>query len=343
LASNLQKILIYSPNWIGDAVMATPMVRETRRIFPESHLTVFARDWVSPVYRYVDGIDKIMTFSRAQRKDYSARQKLIERIQDQNFDVVLLLPDSFSTAWLMYRSGISRRIGYTGQFRSWMLTDQIPLKSGRSLHRSDKYINMLQSFEPDLNFGQSPQLELTNSEDFSVPKGWQVDKFHIGINPFSVATSRRWPQRYWQTLIDSLADDFVQFVMFGGPNDTEAAAQIVDGLKTQILVLTGKTSLEESIQLISKCDLFISNDSGPMHIADAAGVPTLGFWGAGDTSETGLRSRISKNLNADVYCSPCRKNQCINKKEPLICLHSLPPEMVLAEVQYFLDHQEFRG
>jgi len=322
--------------------MATPMVRETRRIFPDAHITVFARDWVSPVYRYVGGIDKIMTFSRAQRKDYNARQKLTQRIQDQNFDMVFLLPDSFSTAWLMYRSGIPKRIGYTGQFRSWMLTDRLPLKSGRSLHRSDKYINMLNSYESDLGFGESPKLEFTENDDFSAPSNWDKSKFHIGINPFSVATSRRWPQRYWQLLIDSMGDDSVQFVMFGGPNDTAAAAQITKDLKTPILVLTGKTSLEESIRLISKCDLFISNDSGPMHIADASGVPTLGFWGAGDTSETGLRSDISKNLNADVYCSPCRKNQCINKKEPLICLHSLPPEMVQSEVQYFLDHQKFR-
>lgn len=321
--------------------MATPMVREARRIFPDDYIAVFARDWVAPVYQYVDGINEIINFSRSQRKNFASRQQLIQQLRKSNFDLAFLLPDSFSTAWLLYWSGIQERIGYAGQFRTWMLTNRLPLKPSRLLHRSDKYISMLHQFDSDLKFGETPALDIPeNPENF--PTGWNTKKVHIGINPFSVATSRRWPHEYWQQLIDLIHDPRIQFVMFGGPGDKTTAEKIISGTNTEILNLTGKTSLRESIQLISGCNLFISNDSGPMHIADAAGVPTLGFWGAGDTRETGLRSDRSKNLNANVYCSPCRKNECINKKEPLICLKSLPPDLVADEIRYFLEHQKFR-
>ncbi len=321
--------------------MAIPMVRETHRLFPDAHITVFARDWVAPVYKFVDGINEIISFSRSQRKTYSSRRQLIRQLKDRHFDIAFLSPDSFSTAWLLYRSRISRRVGYTGELRSWMLTDRLSLRSGQALHRTDKYINMLRVFGSELHFGLSPTFDIPHDDEDFLPAEWDPEKFHIGINPFSVASSRRWLQEYWQSLIDSLGDESIQFVMFGGPNDVAGADKLASELQTEILIQTGKTSLEESIRLIARCDLFVSNDSGPMHIADAAGVPTLGFWGAGDISETGLRSGISKNLNANVYCSPCRKNQCINKKEPLICLQSLSPDLVRSEIRYFLKHRKF--
>jgi len=340
---SLMKILIYSPNWIGDAVMAIPMIRETRSVYPEAEITVLARDWVAPVYKFVNGIDRIIQFSRAEIKTRKTRNAIIRNVRKDRYNIAFLLTDSFSTAWTIYRANIEQRVGYTGQFRSWMLTGKIPLHEAESVHRTDKYLAELHHLGHPVSTGQSPSFTGEKIKNFPPPDHWDPVKVHIGINPNSVASSRRWPIPYWQNLVMAFSSLNAQCIMFGGPRDQSTAAEILQPVSPDVIDLTGKTSLEESIRYIAQCDLFISNDSGPMHIADAAGVPTLGLWGAGDIRHTGLRSGFSKNLNAGVYCSPCRKNQCPNIREPLICLHSLPPKLVLEEVIHFLEHGGFRS
>lgn len=339
----MRKILIYIPNWIGDAVMAIPMVRETRRVYPDDELTLFAREWVSPVFQYLRGIDKIISFSREEIKRRKSKRTLIHHLRQGQYDTVYILPDSFSTSWIMYNARVKERIGYRNEFRSWMLTRSKSLRETRGIHRSDKYIQLLQHLGGELRYGTPPRFQTTGTGDTDTLAGWDSTKVQIGINPNAVATSRRWPIPYWIRLMNSLGEESRQFVLFGGPGDRDRAKMIARKTSAEIINLAGRCTLDESIRYISRCNLFISNDSGPMHIADAAGVPTLGFIGAADITATGLRNSHSKNLYAGVYCSPCLKNHCINKKEPLICLHAIPPELVTEEAEYLLKHNTFRN
>ncbi|MCF7804621.1 MAG: lipopolysaccharide heptosyltransferase II [Candidatus Marinimicrobia bacterium] len=322
------KILIYSPNWIGDAVMAIPMVRQTRTVFPDAEITVFARDWVAPVYRFVGEIDNIVEFSREEVKTSKSRRRIIKSLKVTGYDKAFLLTDSFSTAMTIFRARIPERVGYTGQFRSWMLTNRYSLKTGKSMHRSDKYCHLLSDYSDSISMGNSPEFDSLGNEEIQMPQGWDNAAIRIGVNPHSVATSRRWPEKNWIQLFDSYKDAQVQFIIFGGNDAREAGERLRESSGANVLNLAGETSLGESIRLMGQCQLFVSNDSGPMHIADAAGVPTVGLWGAGNTESTGLRSSPSVNLNADVYCSPCEKNQCINDDEPLLCMYSISPEWV---------------
>lgn len=322
------KILIYAPNWIGDAVMALPMIRRTRKAFPGAEFTVFARDWVAPVYRFLGEVDLIVEFSRDEIKSFWSRRRIIKSLKQEDYDQVFLLPDSFSTAMTMFRARIPERIGYTGQFRSWMLTRRYPLDIGRTMHRSDKYCHLLTGYADNVEMGSPPRFDGLEVGPVDLPDSWDKSAITIGINPHSVATSRRWPEEYWVQLFESFTNENIQFVIFGGVDARSIGDSIRSQTSAAVLNQAGKTTLKESIRLMGECRIFISNDSGPMHIADAAGVPTIGLWGAGNTAKTGLRSEHSVNINADVYCSPCEKNHCINKEEPMLCMHSVTPDWV---------------
>ena len=334
--------MVYVPNWIGDAVMAIPMVQETRRVYPDAELTVFGRNWVAPVFSYLVGIDSVISFSREEIKTRRTKRTIIRNLREGDYDKVYLLPDSFSTAWVMFHARVRERIGYTGELRSWMLTERTPRRTGKTMHRSDKYMHLLQDRENALNYGAAPRFETLKQNRETLPEEWDPGKTHIGLNPNAVATSRRYPIPYWIRLMNRISDDSRQFILFGGPGDTGRAEEILAGTTADVIDLTGKCSLETSIHHISCCDLFITNDSGLMHVSDAAGVPTLALCGAADLTETGLRNPYSRHLNAEVYCSPCVKNHCINRESPLLCLHELPPELVRSEAEYFLTNKQFR-
>jgi len=329
-----EKILVYSPNWIGDAIMAVPMVKTVKQVFPEAALTMFCKKWVAGVYRFLPEVDDIITFTRKERKARHTRSRIIERLRSQEFERAFILPDSFSTTRLIFQARIPQRIGYRDQFRSLMLTHRLSPRAGTGWHRSDKYMHVLHPFETELPYGLAPRLEAPPAPDMAqlCPK-YNPDKLVVGLNPQAVATSRRWPIPNWIQLIDMLAASEIQFILFGGPNDQERSARVAREARGDIVDMTGRLPLQDSITLMSRCDLFVTNDSGLMHVANALGVPTVGMYGAADVRITGLRGNIYRNINANVYCSPCVKNTCPNEKEPLICLTSITPDRVAAEVR----------
>ncbi|HKJ67278.1 MAG TPA: glycosyltransferase family 9 protein, partial [bacterium] len=208
----------------------------------------------------------------------------------------------------------------------------------RGWHRTDKYMYLLHPFSDTLPYGQPPKLTLQSTPDYAgLTPDWHPDKVHIGLNPQAVADSRRWPISNWIEFIRSFDPAGIQFIIFGGPDDTRRTVKILEQVSGDVIDVTGKLALEDSIRLMTGCEVFVTNDSGLMHVANAIGVPTIGFYGAADITKTGLRGNIYRNLNAEVYCSPCVRNTCLNKTEPLVCLHSIPPAWPLQAVQDFID------
>ena len=332
------KILVYAPNWIGDAIMAVPMVRTVKQVFPDATLTILCKHWVAGVYRFLPEIDDIVTFTREERKTRRTRSRLVNMIRSYAFDRAFILPDSFSTARVIFQSRIPERIGYRGQFRSLMLTRRLTLNEMAGRHRSDKYLHLLHPFGSELPYGLAPTLEKPEGPDpAALCPEYDPDKLVIGLNPQAVATSRRWPLPRWGELIRLLAAPGTQFILFGGPHDRDRSARIVRDAAGDVIDMTGRLPLQDSIALMSRCDLFVTNDSGLMHVSNALGVPTVGMYGAADISITGLRGNTYRNINADVYCSPCVKNTCPNTREPLICLTSITPEWVASEARALMD------
>jgi len=318
------KIGVYSPNWIGDAVMALKFIGRLRKKYAGDELIVIARDWVAAIYDNHPLINKVLPVPTKELTGVFNTIKTGRSLQKLNLDIFFMLPDSFRSAVIAWFSRSNARIGFAGQMRETFLTDQINLPK-EVIHRSEKYIYLLQNDEKAQDF-QQMGITLRDQEKKWANKILQENnvKDPIGLLTGSLAKSRSVPIGKWiEILKDKLADDN-QFVIIGekrnAGNAQEIIAQVGDD---KVISFCGKYTLRESIALISRCRAVIAADSGLGHIAADLDIPTISLFGAGDPEKTRPLGNLTQVITANVHCSPCGNNICGNNLEPMICLDTI--------------------
>ncbi len=318
------KIGVYSPNWIGDAVMALKFIGRLRKKYAGDELIVIARDWVAAIYDNHPLINKVLPVPTKELTGVFNTIKTGRSLQKLNLDIFFMLPDSFRSAVIAWFSRSNARIGFAGQMRETFLTDQINLPK-EAIHRSEKYIYLLQNDEKAQDF-QQMGITLRDQEKKWANKILQENnvKDPIGLLTGSLAKSRSVPIGKWiEILKDKLADDN-QFVIIGekrnAGNAQEIIAQVGDD---KVISFCGKYTLRESIALISRCRAVIAADSGLGHIAADLDIPTISLFGAGDPEKTRPLGNLTQVITANVHCSPCGNNICGNNLEPMICLDTI--------------------
>ena len=318
------KIGVYSPNWVGDAVMALKFIGRLRKKYAGDELIVIARDWVAAIYDNHPLINKVLPVPTKELTGVFNTIKTGRSLQKLNLDIFFVLPDSFRSAVIAWFSRSNARIGFAGQMRETFLTDQINLPK-EAIHRSEKYIYLLQNDEKAQDF-QQMGITLRDQEKKWANKILQENnvKDPIGLLTGSLAKSRSVPIGKWiEILKDKLADDN-QFVIIGekrnAGNAQEIIAQVGDD---KVISFCGKYTLRESIALISRCRAVIAADSGLGHIAADLDIPTISLFGAGDPEKTRPLGNLTQVITANVHCSPCGNNICGNNLEPMICLDTI--------------------
>ena len=323
------KIGVYSPNWIGDAVMALKFIGRLRKKYAGDELIVIARDWVAAIYDNHPLINKVLPVPTEELTGVFNTIKTGRSLQKLNLDIFFMLPDSFRSAVIAWFSRSNARIGFAGQMRETFLTDQINLPK-EAIHRSEKYIYLLQNDEKAQDF-QHVGITLRDQEKKWANKILQENnvKDPIGLLTGSLAKSRSVPIGKWiEILKDKLADDN-QFVIIGekrnAGNAQEIIAQVGDD---KVISFCGKYTLRESIALISRCRAVIAADSGLGHIAADLDIPTISLFGAGDPEKTRPLGNLTQVITANVHCSPCGNNICGNNLEPMICLDTISSSQI---------------
>jgi len=323
------KIGVYSPNWIGDAVMALKFIGRLRKKYAGDELIVIARDWVAAIYDNHPLINKVLPVPTKELTGVFNTIKTGRSLQKLNLDIFFMLPDSFRSAVIAWFSRSNARIGFAGQMRETFLTDQINLPK-EAIHRSEKYIYLLQNDEKAQDF-QHVGITLRDQEKKWANKILQENnvKDPIGLLTGSLAKSRSVPIGKWiEILKDKLADDN-QFVIIGekrnAGNAQEIIAQVGDD---KVISFCGKYTLRESIALISRCRAVIAADSGLGHIAADLDIPTISLFGAGDPEKTRPLGNLTQVITANVHCSPCGNNICGNNLEPMICLDTISSSQI---------------
>lgn len=323
------KIGVYSPNWIGDAVMALKFIGRLRKKYAGDELIVIARDWVAAIYDNHPLINKVLPVPTKELTGVFNTIKTGRSLQKLNLDIFFMLPDSFRSAVIAWFSRSNARIGFAGQMRETFLTDQINLPK-EAIHRSEKYIYLLQNDEKAQDF-QQMGITLRDQEKKWANKILQENnvKDPIGLLTGSLAKSRSVPIGKWiEILKDKLADDN-QFVIIGekrnAGNAQEIIAQVGDD---KVISFCGKYTLRESIALISRCRAVIAADSGLGHIAADLDIPTISLFGAGDPEKTRPLGNLTQVITANVHCSPCGNNICGNNLEPMICLDTISSSQI---------------
>lgn len=317
---------MYSPNWIGDAVMALPILSELKNKFPECELIVTGRPWVMPVYIFSPLVDRLVKMDEPDLRSFRGMLAIGKQLRELRLDRLYLLTDSFRSGWIGWLSRAKKRIGYSGQGRNIFLTEAMT-KPGSRKHRSEIYIDLLKVPQTDLPL---PELRITFDNIPDELHGLDLANTLV-IIPGSVAASRTIPVEKWREILNYPIDEGLHVIIAGGKNDYFMGEILVkDFPGGKITNMAGKTDLGSSIGIISRCAGVIASDSGMGHFATAAGLKTVSIFGAGDPQVTAPRGLRCAWISADVDCSPCLKNTCLNKENYLICLKEIKADRVWA-------------
>ena len=313
------KIGVYSPNWIGDAVMALPFIHHLKEKNPESKIIIICRDWVAAVYENHPEIDQIITLSRSDIKGLLATRRTGKSFQLLDLDVFYTLTDSFRSAAILGWSNAKIRVGFKSQMRSIFLTD-VKENPKEKMHRSLKYLTLI-NFK--IKAYNSIGIQLTNGEIQWANEELKNMKleFPVALFPFSVASSRSISNN---KIKEWLNGSNQSVLILGSERDVVLANSLINecaGIK--LINLCGKYSMRESMALMSVCQFALASDSGLGHISASLGIPTISFFGAGDSEMTKPIGKRTFVINKNVYCSPCRKNVCMNTNDHLYCFNEI--------------------
>ncbi|HUD01545.1 MAG TPA: lipopolysaccharide heptosyltransferase II, partial [Rhabdochlamydiaceae bacterium] len=303
------------PNWIGDMVMATPILTDVRKAFPDAHITAMCRTPLSDLLKEDLDIDELFFFSKVNSFGRRSEQRdIIEKIRRGTYDLGILLTQSFSSAWLFWRGNVKRRLGYKGKCRNLLLTDKLDLPVNiRQQHLVTTYKMVLAPLGIPVS-ETKPRLflkdkELEEAQTLLKRLGISPEARLVGINPGAAYGSAKcWlPERFRAVTEKLLKLDNVQIVYFGDAVTQPLVKEFCQGLP--VTNLAGLTTLRELACLIKLCKVVLTNDSGPMHIAAAVGTPLVALFGSTNEIATGPY-KTGTVIHKHVDCSPCYKRVC---------------------------------
>jgi heptosyltransferase-2 len=334
------RIGIIAPNWVGDAVMALPFINTCRHLYPEAKIIVLSKTWVGAVYETHPAINSILTMDKQFQQGFRLTTQYGKDLQSLELDRIYLLSSSFRSAYIAWLSKTPHRIGFPAQGRSLFLSHAVPVPPG-NLHRSQRYLELLRFPEPD-QFDESPLVNRSGIHLRAEELAWAGEELEhlgfsraIGLFPFSVASARNIPFPRIRELLEAATDPVL---IFGNTSDRDSGKRLeaING-NGKVKSVCGDYTLREVIALISCCRGAIATDSGLGHIAANLDVPTVSLFGAGDPQRTGPQGAKTAVINKQVYCHPCRKNVCRNRREPLLCLNSISTEEVWRALDRLMD------
>jgi heptosyltransferase-2 len=318
---NPKKIMVRATNWIGDAVMSLPAIEALHARFPNSEIVLVSKPWVSEIYLNHPAVSRQIVYD-AESEHRGARGfwKLVWKLRSERFDAAILLQNALQAAWMAWCARIPLRIGYARDGRSSLLSEAVEVPPPAAYgHQAYYYLQLL--FRSGIierpKTLQEVRLHLAESEQRWAVKqlqnvGLGGRRFLAGACPgASFGGAKRWlPDRYANLadrLIDALGADVL---IFGSPAERPLAEAVARAMAHTPVIVAGETTLREFMALLAKCRLVITNDSGPMHLAAALGLPLVAVFGSTDERATGpvaLRARIIKH---PVECSPCGLREC---------------------------------
>lgn len=340
-----KNIIVRMPNWLGDLVMATPVLADLRARWPEARITAMCSSGLAPVLKNDPNINEVFSFKRPNGWiPHQQHWTIIEELQRGHYDLGVLLTNSFSSAWWFWLGKVKNRIGYSGNLRNLLLNRSVPFPAQKETqHLVITYKMLLNPIGIPVS-NRSPQLYTTPEERQATAdllKRCGVDlKKHIlvGINPGAAyGTAKCWlPDRFHDVTKRLIEDPRVRVVYFGDPAGASVVNEICKDLPEQVINLAGKTNLRELMSLISTCSVFLTNDSGPMHVAAAFNVPLVALFGSTSDVKTGPYGG-GKVIHKHVECSPCYKRVC---PIDFRCMKRIEVDEVYRELRVLIDKVE---
>jgi heptosyltransferase-2 len=343
------KILIRGTNWVGDAIMALPALRAVRARFPEAKIAIVARPYIADLYRGKNICDELIAYDpKGVHAGLRGRERLAQELRAQNFDVALLLQNAFDAAWLAWRARIPERIGYARDGRSLLLTRRVPApKRGEILsHEQFYYLELLRRIGWIDGLPQESYVRLDVlpdrarfAEESLLSAGVRKNVARIAIGAgASYGSAKCWPpERFAEFVKRFRSHTDAEVILFGTAAEQQVSDAIAAGINGRSISLVGKTSTADLPALLSRCQLFVGNDSGAMHVAAAVGLPVVAIFGPTDPHGTAPITPQCTVVQEKPYCSPCFLRRCpIDHR----CMMRIAPETVDAAAHAWLRSAE---
>jgi heptosyltransferase-2 len=314
-----RRILVRATNWVGDAVMSLPALRALRERFPQAEIAILAKPWVADLYRREPFCDQLIPYTA---QDLPAKMRAARELRPLGFDCAILLQNAFE-------AGL---VAFVARFRSASATHataevccltraiEVPAAGEIPLHERFYYLEMLRR-AGIIDETENDRIQLDGA---AVARVAGIERFAairfrrtvIGVSPGAAfGTAKRWLpsdsrklRRAWRR------NSAGSVAIFGSASERElcdSVAQAIAGpLKIPTKNYAGETTLAEFIELAAACRVYLTNDSGAMHIASALGVPTVAVFGATNDITTGPTGAHARVVREKVECSPCLRREC---------------------------------
>ncbi|HEY3384189.1 MAG TPA: lipopolysaccharide heptosyltransferase II [Vicinamibacterales bacterium] len=322
------RIVVLSPNWLGDAVMALPALCAIRGEYPEDRLVVAARASIAGMFRMVPGVDDVVTLDAGGGWRGAAGWASDARaLAAARADVAILLPNSFRSAWIARRAGIAERWGFSGDLRGRLLTRPMARPQG-PLHQADYYRALISALgiaaSSDTARVKVPADAGQRADELLARHGIEQGTVMVGMAPGAAyGRAKQWPPDRYARLVARLFERYgARSVLVGSRGDRQAGEDIAGpghSLRLAgrgIVDLIGQTDLPLLVAVMSRCRAFVSNDSGAMHLAAAVGVPVTAIFGSTDERGTAPLPAAApavpphEILSCAVWCRPCMLREC---------------------------------
>lgn len=326
------KILIRLPNWLGDVVMSTAFIQAVVELFPGAKVDVIIKKELNGIVALIPGLQTIHPFSKQEYKGLTGVYRFGKKLKIEKYDLFFNLPSSLSSLVMGWATGAKKRIGFGKEGGFFLLTNVY--KKPLSVHRVDEYISLLEQFTGKTIKNKQVKLNIANLV--------KIDKTRVLINFNSEAESRRMPIDKGRNIINLFLETFknTRFTFIGSSKEADFVNQVIEGTNSdRIENFAGKTDLVTLSNLMAASAAVLTTDSGPAHLANSVGTPTIVLFGAGNEYNTAPYNK--QNLVVLRYgklsCEPCVKNTCELYGIPK-CMQLLDELQIINALSVYLPH-----
>lgn len=334
--SSYENILIIQTAFLGDVIMSTPLIRAAKKTFPNAKIDILTIPQTAIVFKHNPHINEVLHFDKRKLwKKLISFFKVVSQIRRRKYDLAISIQSSMTSSLLMLLGGIANRVGFA---RQKLVT--LPVTHKRGYHVRIRYLKLLKYFSTE-DFDDQSELFWTPNETLKanqiIYKCRENNKYILGVAPGSVWATKQWPKDYYIELLRLLKNEDVQIVLFGGNDEEQLCAEIASDADSSAMNLAGKLSVLESAALIERVDLMLTNDSAPLHIANAVKTDVFAFFGP-TVRRFGCYPYRGNDrmLEIDLYCRPCSKHggrRCPEKH--FRCMLEITPEHVYQQIMTY--------
>jgi len=345
LQPDYKRILIVRTDRIGDVLLSTPVIKALRNVYPSSYIAMMVSPYSREIVEGNPYLDETIIYDKDNvQKSWLKSVAFAFRLREKKFDLAVILHPTNRVHLVTFFAGIARRIGYDRKM-GFLLTDRIKHTKQQGLkHEKDYCLDLLKLLNVEAKEAmifmpinaESERLVQQMLRESGINSG---DKL-LAIHPGASCPSKIWPAERFARVADQIASEYgMKILIVAGTKDAELAQKVAAQTKSPLINLAGKTSVSQLASILKRCRLFISNDSGPVHISSAVGTPVISIFGRNQKglspSRWGPTGKKDKFLHKDIGCVTCLAHLC---NKDFACIKAITAEEVLQAAKSILDN-----